>query len=189
MPEHRNDEILSYMWRGTMVHEDSAGHRIPISPRKLMMMNAGRGFWHEESTPSEPVEMLQIFVRPEAADLPPHVAFWDRPVQPAAQEWQLIAGPEGSNAPLTIRQRVVVFDTHLAAGDEVVPPAVTGMTSWVYVMDGAIVAGDERLEKGDACSDADAPLPPLRASRDTTLVAFLVDLAAPASRSGTISGD
>jgi redox-sensitive bicupin YhaK (pirin superfamily) len=47
MHEHRNDEILSYMWRGTMVHEDSAGHRIPISPRKLMMMNAGRGFWHE----------------------------------------------------------------------------------------------------------------------------------------------
>jgi hypothetical protein len=58
----RNDEILSYIWRGTMVHEDSAGYRIPLSPRKLMMMNAGRGFWHEESTPSEPVEMLQIFV-------------------------------------------------------------------------------------------------------------------------------
>lgn len=38
--EHKNDEILSYMWSGTMVHEDSAGHRIPISANKLMM-NAG----------------------------------------------------------------------------------------------------------------------------------------------------
>jgi quercetin 2,3-dioxygenase len=36
--EHNNDEILSDMWRGVMVHEDSAGHRIPISPKKLMMM-------------------------------------------------------------------------------------------------------------------------------------------------------
>ena len=41
MHEHRNDEILSYMWRGTMLHEDTAGHRIPISANKLMMMNAG----------------------------------------------------------------------------------------------------------------------------------------------------
>jgi hypothetical protein len=55
-------------------------------------------------------------------------------------------------------------------------------------MNGAIVAGDERLEKGDACSDAEAPLP-LRASRGTTLVAFLVELPAPASRWGTISRD
>ena len=70
-----------------------------------------------------------------------------------------------------------------------VPPTGTGMISSVYVMDGAIVAGDERLEKGDACSDADAPLRPLRASRDTTLVAFLSIWQAPASRSGTISGD
>lgn len=53
----------------------------------------------------------------------------------------------------------------------------------VYVTDGTIAAGDERLVKSDACSDAGAPLPPLHASRDT-LVAFLADLAATASRSG-----
>lgn len=47
-----------------MIHEDSAGHRIAIGPHKLMMMNAGRSFWHEESAPEGAVEMLQIFVRP-----------------------------------------------------------------------------------------------------------------------------
>ena len=64
MHEHKNDEILSYMWRGSMVHEDRAGHRIPISAKKLMMMNAGESFWHEESVPDQPVEMLQIRARP-----------------------------------------------------------------------------------------------------------------------------
>jgi redox-sensitive bicupin YhaK (pirin superfamily) len=34
-----------------------------------MMMNAGRGFWHEESTPETPVAALQIFIRPLEADL------------------------------------------------------------------------------------------------------------------------
>ena len=69
---------------------------------------------------------------------------------PAARRVAAHRRARGKHAPLTIRQRVVVFDTHLEAGDQVVPPAVTGMTSWVYVMNGAIVAGDERLEKGDA---------------------------------------
>jgi redox-sensitive bicupin YhaK (pirin superfamily) len=50
MHEHVNDEILSYMWKGTMLHEDKAGNIIPISRNKLMMMNAGKSFWHEEST-------------------------------------------------------------------------------------------------------------------------------------------
>ena len=63
----------------TTLHEDTAGHHIPISANKLMMMNAGESFWHEERTPDEPVEMLQIFVRPNEADLPALVDFHDRP--------------------------------------------------------------------------------------------------------------
>jgi redox-sensitive bicupin YhaK (pirin superfamily) len=98
MHEHKNDEILSYLWRGTMFHEDSAGHRVPVSPKKLMMMNAGKSFWHEESAPDGPVEMLQIFVRPRAADLHGQVQFYDRPFPLADGQWQVIAGPESSDA-------------------------------------------------------------------------------------------
>jgi quercetin 2,3-dioxygenase len=78
MDQHRNDEILSYMWRGLMVHEDSTGRRVELTPSRLMMMNAGRGFSHEESTPGVPVEMLQIFIRPQATDLEPSVQFHER---------------------------------------------------------------------------------------------------------------
>jgi len=51
MHRPRSDEILSYMWRGSMVHEDSAGNRIVVSAEKLMMMIAVKSFWREESTP------------------------------------------------------------------------------------------------------------------------------------------
>jgi redox-sensitive bicupin YhaK (pirin superfamily) len=113
MHEHNNDEILSYMWRGTMLHEDAAGHRIPISANKLMMMNAGKNFGHEERTADEPVEMLQIFVRPCEADLPASVNFYDRHDAPGGA-WSLVAGPEGSKAPLTIRNAVRGYDTSRA---------------------------------------------------------------------------
>jgi redox-sensitive bicupin YhaK (pirin superfamily) len=188
MHEHNNDEILSYMWRGTMVQEDSAGHRIAISPRKLMMMNAGKSFFHEESTPDGTVEMLQIFIRPREADLPGNVQFFDRPDNIVDGQWHLIAGPEASEAPLKIRQQVIVYDAHLMTGDELTVPTVEGLSPWVYVMDGAVTAGTETLGKGDAMTDLDQPLLTLRAEAPATLVAFPVDRTAPASQAGTISG-
>lgn len=188
MHEHVDDEILSYMWRGTMVHEDSAGHRVPISPAKLMMMNAGKSFWHEESTPDVAVELLQIFVRPREADLPGEVHFYDRPSDFNAGHWNLIAGPEGSAAPLKFRQQMTVFDAHPAAGQELSVPTAGKMTPWLYVMDGTVSTGEVRLEKGDAVTDLERPLPGLRAESDATLVLFLVDRSAQASTAGTISG-
>ncbi len=41
---HRDDEILSYMRKGTMHHTDSNGNDVAINNRYLMMMNAGSGY-------------------------------------------------------------------------------------------------------------------------------------------------
>lgn len=188
MHEHKNDEILSYMWRGTMLHEDTEGHRIAVSANKLMMMNAGKSFWHEERTPEEPVEMLQIFVRPSEADLPALVNFHDRPDGTPTGRWGLIAGPEGGNAPLTVRNAVHVYDTQLRVGQAIEVPVIGGLSPWLYVMDGAVQIGDVRISKGDSVSDLDQPLPSVSYITDATLVLFLVDRAAPGSTAGTISG-
>lgn len=50
MHEHTNDEIISYMFKGQMFHEDSDGNSENISPGRLMLMGAGKSFWHQEST-------------------------------------------------------------------------------------------------------------------------------------------
>ncbi len=44
MREHQNDEILSCMWRGALVCEDSECHRVPVSPGGLTMINTGKSF-------------------------------------------------------------------------------------------------------------------------------------------------
>lgn len=43
MHQYRNDEILSCMGKGLMVHEDSTGQRVELTPSRLMMVSAGRG--------------------------------------------------------------------------------------------------------------------------------------------------
>ena len=74
MHEHVDDEIVSYLRSGTLTHRDSTGRKERIGRDRLMVMNAGRGFSHEESIPEATeggagVEMLQIFIRPREAGL------------------------------------------------------------------------------------------------------------------------
>ena len=57
-------------------------------------------------------------------------------------------------------------------------------------MHGTVEVGGQSLEKGDAVTDAAADLPEFLATSDTTLVAFLIDPAAPVSLAGiTVDGD
>ena len=151
-----------------------------------MVMNAGEGFRHEESVPDEPVEALQIFVRPREADLPATVTFHERPDGVPEGRWEWIAGPEGSGAPLILRNEVRIYDARLRDGREVAVPMVAGMRSFLYVVDGGVEIGGERLSCGDAACDE--TLPPVTAASDASLVLFLVDELAPGSRAGTISG-
>jgi quercetin 2,3-dioxygenase len=188
MHEHKNDEILTYIWRGSVLHEDSAKQKVALSANRLMMMNAGKSFWHEESAIEGPLEALQIFIRPRDIDLPGVVQFYERPVAGRDPHWHLIGGPERGNAPLKIRQEVEVYDAHLAAGEQLLVPASGPLVPWLFVMTGSVRVGDEELAEGDAISDVESNLPAVQAITDALLVLFLVDRTARGIMGGTISG-
>lgn len=187
MHDHINDEILSYMWKGEMIHDDSTGDVVKISDKKLMMMNSGAGFRHEESVPEQDVEMLQIFIRPEKADLKPNIQFFDRPAI-QTEKWNLIGGPEGSGAPLMIRQKVYLYDIHLNEQNHVDVPVMDGLTPLLYVMNGEIKLGKETLKKRDVVTDLETNFPNITALTQATVVLFFVDLNADATTEGLFSG-
>jgi quercetin 2,3-dioxygenase len=190
MHEHRNDEILSYIRTGTLWHEDSYGGRLPISATELVVMNAGSGISHEESIPhgGEPVEMLQIFIRPTASDLAPR--FQSHRFESANSNfaWRLIAGPEGSDAPLLVRNRVLVFDRQADCGSiELV--STPNLSSLLYVFSGVVRVGDEVLSTGDSLTVLGSEqLPDIEVIEPTALVLFQVDLEAKYTRAGSLSG-
>lgn len=186
MHEHVNDEILSYISSGVTHHRDSGGFVAPIARGKLMMMNAGVSFWHEEKVKEDEVEMLQIFVRPNETDLSPEIQFHDKPVDNPS--WYVMVGPEGSGAPLYVRQNVYILDAHPKAGEELEVPMYAGLKPFLYVMNGEITMQDLIIGKQEAVTDVVNQLPPLVAIEDTTIVLFFVDMNAPMSMDGTISG-
>jgi quercetin 2,3-dioxygenase len=188
--EHRNDEIISYMRQGKMIHIDTAGNTEEIRPDRLMVMNAGAGLAHEERVvgPSD-IDMLQIFVRPEEADLPPGVQFHDLAAIRHLGGWRMLAGFDGSHAPTIVRQRLLLLDQAISAGQRTIVPVRDGFDTWLYVFNGDVIADGNTYSRGDAFAAIDQHhIPELRAVTDADLVLFQVDRKAPFSRAGTLSG-
>lgn len=190
MHEHRNDEIISYLRSGRMRHTDSAERSEIISRDRLMVMNAGRGFSHEEEVVGDgSIDMLQIFVRPAAADLEPAVQFVDLNDAERMDQWRLLTGPVGSGAPSFVRQAIYLYDTHLSAGQSAALPSLPGFDRWLYVFSGSVSVGNQRAETHTALTiEPDETALEATAKTDTDVVLFLVDRRAPFSRAGTISG-
>lgn len=158
MHEHRNDEIISWVPDGVMRHDDRLHGKLVTDAGHLMVMNAGRSFWHSEALLADdpPLDMLQIFVRPDTADLEPKIQHGAlAPVPP--DRWRHIVGPEGSGAPFFVRNTVDIYDIRCREGSQGTFPALRGGGPLNYLSE-----------------------------TDGILVAFLPDPQASVSRSGTI---
>ena len=78
---HRDMEIVTWVLRGSLVHQDSTGHSGVIYPGLAQRMSAGRGIMHSEKNDSwtlsgdaahsEPVHFVQMWVVPDEAGIKP----------------------------------------------------------------------------------------------------------------------
>ncbi|QEE30721.1 pirin family protein [Terriglobus albidus] len=191
MHPHRNDEILTYLRSGRLQHRDSVGHVEELSNTRLMLMNAGHTFQHEERVPADggALEALQIFIRPSEKDLEPVVQFHDFAAAFSENDWRLVAGPN-EDAPLKFRAQVWVHDIRLTTGHTAtLPPFPTGEVSRIlYVFAGRIAVAGTILAAGESILLNDEDLQ-IAAQEDSDLVLFTTDPSAPVFKQGMFSGN
>ncbi|MFC6954728.1 pirin family protein [Halorubellus litoreus] len=187
MHQHRNEEIISWVPAGVMRHDDRHGNDLVTDPEHLMVMGAGSGFWHAEETLADdpPLRMLQIFVRPHTLDLEPNIQHEPIP-DPVAGEWRHLFGPEGTDAPLYVRNDVELHDCRLDAGTSTRLPSRPGWHTYLYVFDGAVEVDGEPVGYTESALVTDARDHSVTATEDATIVAFTINPDAPITRQGTI---
>jgi redox-sensitive bicupin YhaK (pirin superfamily) len=80
---HRDMEIVTWVLRGSLVHQDSTGHAGVIYPGLAQRMSAGTGILHSEKNDSwrlagdrhaDPVHFVQMWVVPDEAGVEPGYA-------------------------------------------------------------------------------------------------------------------
>jgi len=173
MQQHQDEDVFTYLWRGSMQHQDSNGERTQLSAKRVMVVNAGDGVQYEESVPLYEAELLQAVIRPSQPGGEAMTQVLERDQGIMTNGWTELAGPEESDAPLELRQDVYIYDTLLERNHTLDVPSRPGFVAYLTVLEGIIRVGDHRLGRGDAVSGLDSSIE-IVGDRDANLVCFLV---------------
>lgn len=157
---HRGFQTVTYMLDGKMRHKDSVGNEGVIEAGGIQWMNAGKGIIHEEMPEQEDglLRGFQLWVNlpsgekmsaPNYQDIKPHdvnvVKKDDMTVRVLAGSFEGCLGPVKTDAvdstflDVHLSTRGAVFSQQLALDN----------TLFVYVYEGSVDNGDERLESGE----------------------------------------
>ena len=193
MHPHVNDEILSYFRTGKAEHKDSEGFVEFISGNRIMLMKAGRSFYHEERIidEGEPMEGLQIFIRPQKKDLQPQVIFMDLETLHSENKWRLIASPTPATS-FQFSSQTWLFDMKLLKNSKAVLPELPkiDLTALLYVFNGQVkVNGNISLTKREGLIIKNEPITIESGEGEAELVLFVTDENAEIYKGGMYSGN
>lgn len=170
---HRDMEIITYPLSGALRHGDSLGHQEDIRHGTVQAMTAGSGIRHSESNPhAEPVHLLQIWILPRAKGLEPSHASRTFPITDRPGRFHQIAGPDGADGSLVIRQdariHAGVFDKDHTETVDIGP----GRHAWIQVARGSLTVNGTELSAGDGAAISDETTLELRFTDDSEVLLF-----------------
>jgi len=174
---HRDMEIITYIVKGQLKHEDSMGNGEVITPGEVQHMSAGSGVQHSEFNPSntEPVHLLQIWIQPAERGITPGYSQKRFADTERHNRLRIVASPDGADGSIPINQDASLFAMNLDAGSDVSHEFAPGRHGWVQVIRGEIDVNGTKLSAGDGAAISDEKSITITASNDVELLLF--DLA------------
>ncbi|MGW0040258.1 pirin family protein [Rhodococcus sp. NPDC003348] len=162
---HRDMEIVTWVLRGSLVHQDSMGHTGVIYPGLAQRMSAGTGILHSEKNDSwrlagspgpehaDPVRFIQMWVLPDEAGVTP--GYEQLEIEDELSGGGLVAVASGmrkhrGQSAITINNAGAALSVaRMRPGDSITLPEAPYLH--LFVAEGAVdLEGAGRLSEGDA---------------------------------------
>jgi redox-sensitive bicupin YhaK (pirin superfamily) len=166
---HRDMEIITYVIEGALQHRDSMGHSAVMRAGDVQRISAGSGIQHSEinSSATEPVHLLQIWLFPDRKNAPP--AYAEKSFAQAARGGlHLVASKTARDGSLSINQDADLWLGKLDAGGFAKHPLAPGRHAWVQVIQGGLDLNGQALHAGDAAQISDETSLRLTAGQEPT---------------------
>jgi quercetin 2,3-dioxygenase len=156
---HRDMEIVTWVLRGSLVHQDSTGHSGVIYPGLAQRMSAGTGILHSEKNDSwrlagdrhsDPVHFVQMWVVPDEAGIAPGYA--QREIDADLLSGALVPVASGMHDDAAIRianRYAALHAARLEQGQSVPLPDAP----WLHLF---VARGSVELEGAGALAEGDA---------------------------------
>ena len=172
---HSDIEGITYVVEGTFRHQDDQGGNGVLPAGSVQRMTLGSGAWHSEQNASEtePMRFIQMWIMPTEQGLPPSLEQKVFTEADRTDRLLEVLSPDGGEA-VEVHRDARVHVSRLNPGKEVTHSLGPGRGAYLYVIEGALRTGQEKLGTGDAAKvrDEDA----LRLAAEDTTELLLVDV-------------
>lgn len=168
---HDNMEIISIPIKGSLMHEDSMGHRQVIGDDEVQVMSAGTGIFHSEYNASSEaaVNFLQIWIFPEKKNIQPVYNQQKFDKAGAANQWQILVDVE--NGPLKLNQNATISRTFLSNGETLeYHQKSSERKSYVFVISGAVEVAGIQLSERDGLGLEETDRFQVKATTDSFII-------------------
>lgn len=174
---HRDMEIVTYVRKGAISHQDSLGNRGRTLAGDVQVMSAGTGIVHSEyNLEDEVTQIFQIWIMPEQTGLPP--AWGTRPFprgERAGAFVTLASGLPGGDGALPIRAAARLVAATLRAGQSAEYRLADRRKAYLVPASGRILVNGVEAGAGDGLAIRDEVLLEVSAREDSEII--LVDVA------------
>ncbi len=169
---HRDMEIVTYVRKGAITHEDGMGNRGRTAAGDVQVMSAGRGITHAEfNVEDEDTQLFQIWIESDRRGRDPH---WQtRQFPQDLGRLTVMASGHGDADALPIHQDAAVLGATLLPGQRVEYP-LAGRRAYLVPARGVVTVNGVTVRARDGAAIADEQAIVIEAMEDAEVV--VVDL-------------
>ena len=169
---HNNMEIITYVRRGAISHQDSQGNKGRTSAGNVQVMSAGSGIRHSEhNLENEETNLYQIWIAPNQQGVEPRWDLAEFPKEPVTDQLILLVSGD-KQAPLWIHQDARIYAGNLNAGTELTHN-IKGK-AYVLISEGEMRVDDIECKRGDGFAISDQASVVLSAKTDCEVLVIEV---------------
>lgn len=174
---HRDMEIITYVRKGAITHQDNLGNRGRTEAGDVQVMSAGTGVAHREMNEEDEVtQIFQIWIMPNETGLPPS---WGAKPFPKGERSgvfvTLASGLPGDTEALPIRTDARLVAATLEAGKSAEYRIAAGRKAYLVLATGQATINGVAAKAGDGVAIRDEQVLEVSADEDSEIV--LVDVA------------
>ena len=174
---HRDMEIITYVRKGAITHQDSLGNKGRTEAGDVQVMSAGTGIRHSEfNMEDEVTQIFQIWILPTRTGEEPQWGAKPFPKGERTGQFVVLAsGYDGDDDALPIRTDARVVGATIKAGETVEYPLGAARKGYLVPATGAVEIDGVRVNARDGAAISELETLRLTALEDSEVV--LVDAA------------
>ena len=175
---HDNMEIVSIPLSGDLHHRDSTGRDRIIRQGDVQIMSAGSGITHSEVNGRKDAEVrfLQLWIFPKERNIEPRYDQKSFPTSDREDRWQTVVAPDDPAAVWINQEAWLSLGRCRNGTTQEYALHRTGQGVYVFVIEGRITIGQDRLDRRDAAGLHDTESFSLTAESDAEVLVIEVPM-------------